>query len=588
LATDRFLRSLYLPAQISIEAKDNDPVQGSKWGASAAFEIVPTAVGEADAERYLALVRGRDGFVDALAAAERLAAAGRPDPAGEAVFRQRLGDAVADFERAAAGTYGGLRVPQGLRSLALGRLRVLAEQAGSAASRAPALGEMILAVDAALGSLATRDAQRVSRVLADVAEEAMVGAGQARSLEGSRDAGIERLDRATAALTRGAEQLLLLGNLGNDIGSVALADLGRVKHAREQSDFFHAELAAQHLADRLRRPMPSFGARGSGGVEAGQSSGSSEPSGEASGAEQQFEQLAWEIAKLAHEHAGAVERVDEALSDAESAVDHEALRAEAERRAAELRDSVVGFPVPGHAPESAEADAALSAEHARAMAHNMESLRLDAAAENGRRAQSTLREALESAGAGSPLGAEVAAAEAVVSAQLEWLQTQLQATKKEARERARELLQQPAVREEQLADAAQRLADRGENPHTPLPREVTERLREADQLMRQAARSLAEGEGEQGLRLQREAQRLLETADPGSTEDTGESEDDSERNPGEGEEGSGRRPAFGGDVPEAEEQNKAEQFRRRVLRNLGESGGRLGPAIRRYAEGLLR
>lgn len=583
LASDPFLRSLYLPAQISIEAKDNDPVQGAKWGVSAAFEIVPTAVGEADAQRYLALARSRDRFVDALAAAD--AAAALPDAAGEAVFHARLADAVRDFDHATTTTYGGLRVPPGFRNLALGRLRVLAEQAGAAPRRAQALGEMILAVDSVLASLSTRDAQRVAKVLAEVAEEAMVGAGQARSLEGDREVGIERLERATAALTRGAEQLLLLGNLGNDIGSVALADLGRVQRARQHSDFFHAELAARHLADRLRRPTPSFGAQGSGGVEAGQS-GSSEPSGQASGAEQEFDQLVWEIAQLVRDHASAVERVDEALSDAQSAIDHEAVRAEAERRAAELRQSVIGFPLPGHTPESAEADAALAAEHARAMAHNLESLRLDAAAENGKRAQGALRDALGKAGAESALGAEASAADAVVSEQLAWLSSQLEAAKKEAKERARSLLEEPAAREQQLAEAAGRLADRGERDATPLPSEVTSMLRQADQLMRQASRSLGEGEGEQGLKLQREAQRLLETADQGSPRDSDEGPD---RDASGHEDGDARPPGFGGDVPDAEEQNKTEEFRRRVLRNLGESGsGRLGPAIRRYAEGLLR
>jgi hypothetical protein len=42
-------------------------------------------------------------------------------------------------------------------------------------------------------------------------------------------------------------------------------------------------------------------------------------------------------------------------------------------------------------------------------------------------------------------------------------------------------------------------------------------------------------------------------------------------------------------VPAAEEQNRAEAFRKRVLRNLGDSpAGRLSPAVKRYAEGLLR
>ena len=221
------------------------------------------------------------------------------------------------------------------------------------------------------------------------------------------------------------------------------------------------------------------------------------------------------------------------------------------------------------------------------MAHNLESLRLEAAAESGRRARSAIDEASSKSGAGDPLGFELGAARTVVDEQLAWAAEQLAAAKKSARERARETLMEPAVREEELAAAADGLADRGEKEASPLPREVTERLRQADQLMRQAARTLREGEGEAGLALQREAQRLLENADQGTMHDSGE-EGSSEGNAGEAE-GSARPPGFGGDVPNAEQQNKAEEFRRRVLRSLGESStGRLAPAIRRYAEGLLR
>jgi hypothetical protein len=45
----------------------------------------------------------------------------------------------------------------------------------------------------------------------------------------------------------------------------------------------------------------------------------------------------------------------------------------------------------------------------------------------------------------------------------------------------------------------------------------------------------------------------------------------------------------GGDVPRAEDSKRAEDFRRRVLEGLGKSkDGRLAPAVKRYAEGLLK
>ncbi len=582
LPGDPFLRSLYLPAQVSIEAKDNDPVQGAKWGKSLAFEIVPTAVGEPDALRYLALARARDRFVDALAALE-----GSPrTEADDARYQKRLASAVSGFEGALTQSYGGLRVPAGLRSFALGRLRWLSRPKGPASSQAPALGELILAVDGALVSLSTRDAQRVSKVLAEVAEEAMVGAAQARGVEGAT-VGLERLDRAIFALHAGAEQLLSLGSLGNDLGSVALADLGRVQRGREQGDLYHAELAARHLADRLRRPTPSFGSSGgsSGGVEAGQS-GSSEPSGDPSQAERDFDQLARQIAELAREHAAAVEQVDQALSEAESQLDDATLRAEAERRAGELRDAVDGLPEPGHSPGSAEAAAALGREHARAMAHNLESLKLEQAVESGRRAVASLSEAFNKTSAGTRLAGEAEASRSAVEEQLVWAESQLEASRGVAREKARNSLQAPAQREDELAGTAAELARRGENEKSPLPADVTERLHQADQLMRQAARALESGEGEAGLALQRQAQRLLENADQGKTSDPEPSEQEASS---DRDEDSGKAAGFGGDVPEAAEQNKAEEFRRRVLENLGGGPtGRLAPAVKRYAEGLLR
>lgn len=581
LSTDTFLRSLYLPASVSIEAKDNDPVGGSKWGKSLAFEILPSAVGESDAARYLALVRARDRFVDALSV---LHLPGPLTPEDEARYGARLAEAVSGFEAAVARSYGSLRVPPGLRSFALGRLRVLAGRKGPPLSQEPALGELILAVDSALGSLSTRDAQRVSKLLADVAEEAMVGAAQARVAEGGQ-MGVERLDRALFALRAGAEQLTSIGALGSDLGSVAIADLGRVQRARDRDDYFHAELAARHLADRLRRPTPSFGASGPGGVEAGAPSTSEPNSGEPSDAAQEFDDLARQIAELARQHAGAVESVDQALSDARAGEnDDSALRAEAERRASALRDAVEGLPEPGRSPGSAEAAGALGREHARAMAYNLENLRLDQAVESGRRAVSALHEAVNKADRDTRLGPESQAARASVEEQLAWAESHLESTRERSRDRVRSALQAPAALEEELAGTAADLARRGEGEKSPMPGEITERLRQADQLMRQAARELGSGSGESGLELQRQAQRLLEFANPGKSGDSPPPGNE-ERGP---DEDGGREPGFRGDVPEAAEQNKAEEFRRRVLQSLGDSSGRFAPAIKRYAEGLLR
>jgi len=100
---------------------------------------------------------------------------------------------------------------------------------------------------------------------------------------------------------------------------------------------------------------------------------------------------------------------------------------------------------------------------------------------------------------------------------------------------------------------------------------------------------LGRGEGEAGLSRQREAQRLLEGADTGKPEDPEEGDQEQQQAGKDGtNDGNGGQP-FGGGVPDAERQNKAEEFRRRVIRSLGEGPvGRLAPAVKRYAEGLLR
>ncbi len=610
MPSDRFLRALYLPAEISIEARDNDPVGGSKWGKSAAITIVPTAVGELEALRYLALIQARDRFVDAAAIGAEQAPAPASKPANRAEqaaqkaadkaaaadrlrrFDQALESAAGGFEQALGESYGGLRVAPGFRNFALGRLRLLRTLKGTLVQRSRSVEDLVLALDGVLASLSNRDAQRVAKILGNVAEEAMVGAQQAQAGE-SPAPGVERLDKAIYALHAGAQQLLSLGVLGNDLGSVALADLGRVSRARQASDFYHAELAARHLAERLHRPVPSFGAQGSGGgggVEAGQGEGSSEPQpGQGGQGQRHFDDLADQIAELARQHAGAVDQVDQTLAGAQQAENSAALREEAERRAKEIRDAVTDLPEPGSSPGTAEAAGSLARESGRGMAQELEGLKLEQAAESARRALSALSDARAKSEGHGYFQGQLERARAVIEEHQRWLQEQLEAQRQQARERTRNLLQGPTQLENELANKAQELSRRGDDANSAMPGDVTERLRQAEQLMQQAARELSRGEGQAGLSLQRDAQRLLESADQGKTSDPEQSQDDKQsQEPGD-EDGNGRAGGFSGDVPKAEQQNRAEEFRKRVLRSLGDSSeGHLAPAVKRYAEGLLR
>ena len=66
-ANDPFIKKSHAPIEIRVEAKDNDPITGPKWGASDAITIVPPDVAEPESRRLAALVKIRDQLVDALA-----------------------------------------------------------------------------------------------------------------------------------------------------------------------------------------------------------------------------------------------------------------------------------------------------------------------------------------------------------------------------------------------------------------------------------------------------------------------------------------------------------------------------------------
>src|SRR6185295_12612566 len=117
----------------------------------------------------------------------------------------------------------------------LGQARLLERAPRPGASAQRKTEDVLLAIDAVLRRLGSRDARAVSPRLGDVAEEAAEAAKFARETE-KRKIGIERLDAAIAALDRGAARLRQLGMLGRDLGSVANADLGRVRRARLAED----------------------------------------------------------------------------------------------------------------------------------------------------------------------------------------------------------------------------------------------------------------------------------------------------------------------------------------------------------------
>lgn len=588
---DPFLRRMFLPVLITVEARDADPLRGPKWGVSEAITLVPPAVGAPEAQRFAALVAARSALVDFLAwqLDDRAGKEGATRLADERTRSKRAADVM---RSAMDEVYGGLTIGGGLRSFLLGQLRVLERPLRPGESRVRRTEEVVLAVDVALRGLGRRDAESVAKRLADVAEEVASGAKQARETE-RRDAGVRRVDAAIAALDGGAKRLIVLDVLGRDLGSVAQADLARIRRARAKDDLMHVQLAAEHLAARLRRPNPSFGGARQGGVESG-ARDSGAMSGEPSQADDRFDQLASELEQLAQEHAGEIDKVDRALSEAEDSVDLEELRREAKQHADAIRQAVSELPQTGASPGSARASAQLGKEHAGAMAQSLERLALEDAVESGRDAMSALEDAVRKAK--DPQAPSdwldqkgLQQARKDLARELAWAEEQLERLRRAAEAKARASLGTAGEREQRFAERAGNLAGRGKSGETALPGDAVDSLERAESIMREAARGLAEGKGDRALGLMREAQRLLERAGTGRTTDTDDSSGDP-REPeqrGDGDGGKGLR--TGGDVPAEDEGKRAEEFRKRVLEGLGKgSGGRLAPAVKRYADGLLK
>jgi hypothetical protein len=587
---DRFLRRMFLPILISVEARDDDATRSSKWGVSEAITLMPPVVGEGEAARYAALLEVRETLLDLLVSAE----AETPTPVSEAVYAReakvRRTSALDKVRETVATSFRGLPVAPGLAAFLLGQARVLEKPVKSRRAEVKELEDLVLAVDAAVRSLGTRDTRSVATRLGDVAEEAAEGFEQARVTERER-VGLGRAAVALTVLEQGAKHLLALGELGEDIGSVANSEIRRIRRAEQGRSLLHAELAARHLAARLRRPNPSFGsAGGSGSVESGAPRQGGAGEGSPSDADQRFDELADELSELSREHRALIEQVEREMADAENAARDEDLRKEAEQRAQALRDAVANLPRSSATQGSGRAAAALAREHAQAMAGHLERLELSGAIESGQTSRGLVSEAKEKARAPDSTQdltdpAAIERAERAIAEQLAWAEAAKERLARAVEESAKKGLTEASEGERSIADRAQKLAEQGQTGERSLPAEALEQLGKAREAMEAAARELGASKGEQGLEQQRAAQRLLEQASSGRTSDS-ERPSPSERE-SEGEDG--RTLSKEGDVPRADDKVRAEEFRRRVLKGLSkDQGGRLSPAIRRYAEGLLR
>jgi len=590
-AGDPFVRRMFLPIVVTIEAKDNDVLTGAKWGQSAAITIQPPPLGAPEVARYRALVTARAAVVDLLG--WWLTEATKGDAAVRRTLVDRRKEVAGTLRQAAVDAAAGLRVPPGLSAFLVGQARRL-ETAPASVAPDGHLEDVLLAVDSAVRTLGTRDAGSVAKRLGDVAEEAAIAFGEARGTERVRR-GTERAEAALGVLEVGRRNLAELDELGADLGSVTRGELSRIRRAMASRSLYHAELAARHLAARLHRPEPSFsaasGSKG-GGVEGGKQSGEADPEASPSEASRRFDELAGELSDLTREHAALVEQVERDLDHASEAAESEELRREATEKARALREALDDLPRSGPREGSGRAAAALGREHGSAMAERLERLELEEAMNSGKTARELTAEAQEKAAAPESIAdvtdpAALGRADEALKDAMAFAERALEAMRRDAEARSRARLGEAAEQERSIERRLGGLTERAESGDARLPEALVDRLRRARDAMKSAAGELGEGHGEPALGHQREAQRMLEQGSTGRTTD-GES-GHADGSASSGDDDGGKALGTRAKVPGADDGRRAQDFRRRVLEGLGkERGARLEPAIRRYAEGLLK
>jgi hypothetical protein len=584
---DEFVVAARVPIHVAIAARDNDPIDGPKWGQSAEIILVPPVIGAAEAEQVARLRKLRDALVDALAVQLE-------SPAGEATLRSAREAAAAVT---AAVNAPGLPLPNRLSLILRGRARKLRE-AASAEEKSPsttshaattkAIESLVTHLDEAARALARRHTTKLAKLLAEVAADG-AEALESRAKPGSEAGHHEldaRIDVDQKALAGGARSLRVLGGLGGDLGELTEAYLRRVARTRAD-DLVHAALAMRDLEARLRVPISSFG-----GGHPGQSAGDAGGSGSAGDEDSDEEESEGEknagdaqsrLDELAKDHGNAVGGVEDLLRAAEDPKTLEGIEEEAKKRAKALRESVAGLPKVGGLHKGLEAAEASAREKAEAMAELLEKLKMGDARERGESALKQLDDA--SARAWSSPGAERKLDEAAdeVKKQLDWIEGKLRALRSAAASKAAAKVKEKAPVERELSRKAQDLSNESEGS-APLPEGAKELLDEAHQKMDDAAKKLEGGDVEQGLKAQKDAQKLLDQARDQANGRHSESPSSGDRG------GKERNPDDHIYVPKAEDHKGPEAFRKRVLEGLGsgQSAERLHDALRRYAEGLIQ
>lgn len=606
-ANDPFLKKSHAPIEVRVEAKDNDPITGPKWGSSEAITLVPPAIGEPEAKRFASLRVLRDVLVDGLARLTHDDGAATPSRADRTRENDKLLTKVQEeLTRARQESYAGAKLSS--------RLVVLLEAQNvklKAAFRADtgkndvknntaeATARFALVVDSMMSGLAFRDSRSVAKKLADVADELVLGIGQLS--RGTPTGPSLRVGIAKDVLSSGGGWLSLLGSLGRDLGEITDAYLKRVDRGLGAKDFAHAELAARDLAMRLRQPDPSFGSKGGrAGGEAGggngmpsDGEGQGQGQGDASDAEEAFSEAAAELDKLVQEHGKQLGETEQSLAAQPTDEDVAPMAEELKKHAENIRKAAKDLPNMGAGSDSWAQRAATGKEHATQMAKELENGKLGEATQDGRNALQQLDEARQRLEREKWFGGNPAEERRVNEArkklaeELAWAEQASKELRKKAAQASKPQLREQGDREEGLAERIGKLQKSAGQDGVPQP--AAEALKQAEQRARDAARSLRAGEGEKAAEEQRQAQKQLERARLalGEKEDDGHGEGNGKKSQADGEDGSS---ADGhADIPKADAHKGPEEFRRRVLKGLGQGAqGKNADAVRRYAEGLVK
>jgi hypothetical protein len=598
---DPFIKKSHAPVEVRVEAKDNDPVTGPKWGTSEAFTIVPPDVGEPEARRLAALVRVRDAVVEGLAWRIAHAVPGEPEERRDFLAHEEQieSENAALLESVVAASYAGVRVPGRVDAMIRARARKAKEAVTnerlSPSSKAHAVvvtatERLALVVDAVVHGQAQKDVRQIAKELADIADDLAAAATLSQNPSAKARAE-ERMDATALVLGGGGASLMKLGSLGRDLGEIVTMDLARISRARKDRDPLHASLAAQDLAARLRQPDPSFGAHGTrpstGGGDSAGTAGTGESDGDTGDVEQAFREAARELEKLTADHGAHIGKVEQALAGATHEEDRAALAEEGKKHAANVREAADPLPTVGGGSDSWSSKAAAAREHAEQMAKALSQGNAGDAVESGKNANSALDEAKRalqheprrSSSRGGAAERTIDNARKTLDAELKWAEEKLAMLRQQAERRAGPELRADGETEGNLASRARDVSKQGKEREA-LPPAALEALESASRAADEAAMALREGNAQKGLQRQREAQQKLESAKEALGENEGERDQgNSERTP------SNDHAA----IPKADAHKGPEDFRKRVVKGLGQpSSGQLKEAIKRYAEGLLR